>query len=275
MHEARSTHDAREALDRAGAFLARDPVANNVVLTLLGQRPEPGRYWWVTDLAADDAVVGFAMQSPSTLPALVASAPAEVLDALVDRMALEVPDLPGVSGVASVAAAFAGRWATTRRVPARPVEAERVHVLGPLVAPPTVPGSVRQAGADDVDVVARWMVAFGADTHMTTPSDPTAWARARVGADLVRLWDDGGPVSMAVLVGRAAGFARIGYVFTPANDRGHGYAAAVVAALADEVVSASDDRCLLVTQLSNPTANALYDRLGFEPVVEVLRYSFG
>jgi hypothetical protein len=31
---------------------------------------------------------------------------------------------------------------------------------------------------------------------------------------------------------------------------------------------------ILYTQLTNPTSNAIYRRIGFEPVLEVLRYAF-
>jgi len=32
------------------------------------------------------------------------------------------------------------------------------------------------------------------------------------------------------------------------------------------------DRCILYTQLSNPTSNAVYQRLGYRPVHECMRY---
>lgn len=44
-------------------------------------------------------------------------------------------------------------------------------------------------------------------------------------------------------------------------------------------IETSDDagasQCVLYTQLSNPQSNAISRRLGYEPVVEQLRYRFG
>ena len=60
------TDDAADALVRAGEFLATRPVDHNLVLTILHDRvarPEPGHYWLVHD---DDAVVGVALQSPTS-----------------------------------------------------------------------------------------------------------------------------------------------------------------------------------------------------------------
>jgi predicted GNAT family acetyltransferase len=33
--------------------------------------------------------------------------------------------------------------------------------------------------------------------------------------------------------------------------------------------------CILYTQLANPTSNAIYRAIGYEPVSDVLRYRFG
>jgi predicted GNAT family acetyltransferase len=40
------------------------------------------------------------------------------------------------------------------------------------------------------------------------------------------------------------------------------------------VLAADADTCILYTQLGNPTSNAIYRAIGYEPVVEVVRYRF-
>lgn len=57
---------------------------------------------------------------------------------------------------------------------------------------------------------------------------------------------------MARATSAAAGASRIGYVFTPAELRGHGYAAACVAALSKHVRDVLGVACLLYTELANP-----------------------
>ncbi|MDQ3898266.1 MAG: GNAT family N-acetyltransferase, partial [Actinomycetota bacterium] len=88
------------------------------------------------------------------------------------------------------------------------------------------------------------------------------------------LWDDGGPVSMAARSDEVAGVVRVAFVYTPPEHRGRGYAAASVAALSQRSV-AEGLECVLYAQLENPTSNAIYRRIGYEPVVEVLIYRFG
>jgi len=68
---------------------------------------------------------------------------------------------------------------------------------------------------------------------------------------------------------------RIGLVFTPPERRRCGYATACVAALSERLLAAGADQCTLFAQLQNPTSNAIYRRMGYEPVTEIVRYHFG
>jgi predicted GNAT family acetyltransferase len=71
------------------------------------------------------------------------------------------------------------------------------------------------------------------------------------------------------------GVARVAGVYTPPEHRRRGYASACVAALSAHVLATDADTCILFTQLSNPTSNAIYRAIGYEPVLEVTRYGFG
>jgi predicted GNAT family acetyltransferase len=89
------------------------------------------------------------------------------------------------------------------------------------------------------------------------------------------LWDvDGAAVSMAMLRVPAADVSRIGPVFTPLTERGHGYGSAVTAAAADLAHRSGTSDVVLFADLANPTSNAIYQRIGFEPVVDSVRIDF-
>lgn len=70
-----------------------------------------------------------------------------------------------------------------------------------------------------------------------------------------------------------AGVARIGAVYTPVDRRRRGYAGACVAAVSAGVLAAGR-RCILYTDLGNPTSNSVYRRIGYRAVAECLRYRF-
>ena len=69
----------------------------------------------------------------------------------------------------------------------------------------------------------------------------------------------------------ANGVVRVGFVYTPPDARGHGYASALVADISAEVL-AGGDRCILYTQLANPTSNAIYQRIGYKPLSDFAAY---
>jgi predicted GNAT family acetyltransferase len=96
----------------------------------------------------------------------------------------------------------------------------------------------------------------------------------RVGDRFVLWTVDGTPVSMAMLRAPAAGVSRIGTVFTPAGERGHGYGSAVTAAASELAHRSGTADVVLFADLANPTSNKIYQRIGFEPVVDSIRIDF-
>ena len=80
---------------------------------------------------------------------------------------------------------------------------------------------------------------------------------------------------MAVAKGATRNGIRIGYVYTPPESRARGYASALVAAVSQKMLDEGFAFCVLYTDLSNPTSNAIYARVGYEPVADVLDMTFG
>jgi predicted GNAT family acetyltransferase len=275
--QVRLTDDPVKVQSAAGAFLAARPVEHNLVLSLLAARvarPEPGRYGWVAGGEAFAGISGVIFQSPPTREAVITPMPRPAAVALGEAVARAWPDLPGVAGEAGAAAAFVGTAAQALRCPARPVESQRLYRLAALVEPPAVPGAARLAGPGDRALVAAWIGAFQDEVgegHAPPGTHDDTAARLVDGGRLW-LWDADGTVqALANTSPPEAGVGRIGPVYTPPDQRGRGLGAAVTAAA---VRSLGDAGAVLFTQLHNPTSNALYRRLGFEPVMEVTRYRF-
>jgi GNAT superfamily N-acetyltransferase len=264
--------DAGTALAEAGAFLRSDPVQNNLVLTLLDARvahPEPGRYAWVL---GGGKVVGAAFQSPLAFQAVITAVPRPAIDTFVDRLADAWPDVPAVFGPADTVARFAGRWAEALKVGATPVEGQRLYALGSLDAPTGVPGQLRSATDDDAELILTWVQGFEGDTGSSVATVETV--RRRIGAGRIWIWEDRASVAMATYTPALAGVSRVGLVYTAPEHRRHGYGAACTAAVTRRALDAGAERCVLYTQLANPQSNAIYRRLGYQPVSEHLRYQF-
>ena len=89
----------------------------------------------------------------------------------------------------------------------------------------------------------------------------------------MRLWCDPEPVAMAQASVASGGVARVSYVYTPAEHRGHGYGSAVTAALS-EVLRARGLRCMLYTDLANPTSNGIYAAIGYRRIGKTVELTF-
>ena len=268
------TDDAAAALRRARTFLETRPAEHNLVHTLLGQRarnPEPGRYWTARD---GHDVVGVVFLSPLTYPVTITPAPVRAVDALVEAVAADVPGLVGVNGDVTTAARFAGEWAGRCGVPVTTEEPQRLYRLGTLVPPRDVSGVRRLAGPDDLEVLAEWADGFRVDTGLAAVADNLARMALDVDDARVSVWDDDGARSMATLSLAVGGAVRVQHVYTPPPSRGRGYASALVAAASAHALAQGPSTCVLYTQLSNPSSNAIYRALGYEPVLETLRYRF-
>ena len=70
-----------------------------------------------------------------------------------------------------------------------------------------------------------------------------------------------------------AGVSRLRGVYTPPDHRRHGYGTALVARAASDLQDRRV-RPVLYAQFTNPVANRIYDRLGFQAACEVLRFRF-
>jgi GNAT superfamily N-acetyltransferase len=255
----------------------RDPVANTIELTVLrgGTLPEDSL---LLTMWNNSDVIGAAMQTPP-YPLSCNAIPVESVDVVVAELARVRPELNGVRGGRDSAAAFTEAWrAVTGRIDSVTTE-ERLYRLGTLRPPSGVTGFPRWADGDDRGVLVDWVERFFVETFGHQRNDATGGEfldAAEKKGDRFVLWvADGAPVSMAMLRAPAVGVSRIGPVFTPADSRGRGYGSAVTAAAADLALGNGVDDVVLFADLANPVSNAIYQRIGFEPVSDYVRIDFG
>jgi len=220
----------------------------------------------------DGRTVGVVFHSPSSYGALVTPTPDEAVIAAVDAIAEAGVTLPGVNGDAATAARFAGQWAERTRSPVAPVHGQRIYEVDAVVDPRPTTGGPRAAVVGEEDLIVEWVRAFHVDVG-EPERDASAVARRRLAAGHLWIWEDTDPVALAGVFGAVAGVARVGPVYTPPDRRGRGYASALVTEVS-QAVRARGDRCILYTDLDNPTSNSIYRALGYRAVAEALKYRF-
>ncbi|GII24487.1 GNAT family N-acetyltransferase [Planosporangium mesophilum] len=273
-----------ESLDEfvAGAdrFLRSDPTGNTLPLTIVqtlrasgltayGDVPLFG--WW---RAADGTVDGAFLQTPP-YPMLLTRMPAAAVPSLVDELTAAGRRLPGINAGRETAEDFATEWLRRTGGTSRVHHQHRLYRLGELVPPlPAPPGAARVATAADRDLVLAWWEAFVREAD-DPPADRSGVVDDRIGYGGLTLWEvDGVAVSMAGISRRVAGVARVGPVYTPPELRRRGYAAAATAVVSRVALDDGATEVLLFADLANSTSNALYERLGYRPVDDVVILSF-
>lgn len=89
------------------------------------------------------------------------------------------------------------------------------------------------------------------------------------------VWEnEGRSVSLAAWGRRTRNGACIKLVYTPPEFRGRGYASAATAGLSSRLLADGCAFCTLFTDLSNPTANRIYRRIGYRPAGDHNDWSF-
>lgn len=273
----RLSNDVDAYAENVWDLLAASPAENTVALTVI-ENVRAGRLWseqpslfgWYTDDSSNVDASGAASGAVSWTPPyglLLAVVPPSTVEELVTQLRDRKAALPAANGVPAIANAFGRAWTDGTPLRATTALRSRLYALDTLRPPvPPPPGRARPAEADDVELATRWWSDFQRDTGSPVHEN-AAMVRSRVERGLVWLWADAGTVvSLAGRNRAAAGVARVGPVYTPPEHRRRGYGTAVTAACTDAALRQEAGQVVLFTDLSNPTSNAIYQRIGYRPV---------
>jgi predicted GNAT family acetyltransferase len=266
-------------LSATGEFLVDREAEHNLILGVADSADRsPDLYEGPPYLAvAHDGpdIVGAALRTPPYNLILSEVDDPRVVPLLVDDLHAE--PVPGLVGPPHAVRDFAKRWVTRRSGSWRVRLDQRVYVLRRVLEPRPTGGGMRAAGHGDEGLLDEWLRAFG---HEALPAETLDLVRRsleewRRGGRRFWLWEDAGePVSLVGAGSRTPNGIRIGPVYTPPPQRGRGYASALTAGVSALLLGEGRRFCFLYTDLANPTANRIYQAIGYEPVTDALMVDF-
>ncbi|HEY3416890.1 MAG TPA: GNAT family N-acetyltransferase [Armatimonadota bacterium] len=269
-------HDARAFYQTVEPLLLEWEAENNLMLGIASRLADgsekwsdiPPRFYSVEE---EGRVIAAALQTPPHKLILTRTAPM-IADLLAGYLQDEVSSLPGVLGPAETVDYFVKAWGgRTGRSAER--ETLRLYRLDQVAALPDISGRSEVAGEKDFNLLLRWKSAFLTQVHETSGDLEDALYR-QIARKQIYLWKDPGAVSMASFSGPTPHGIRIGGVYTPRKHRNHGYATANVAALSQRLLDSGYQFCYLFTNLENPTSNAIYQQIGYQPICNYLSCRF-
>lgn len=263
------TDDVEEYASTAGPYLLIDPVRCTVPLSIIEYARSgivhESTWSWVVD---DGAVVGIASWSPphevvvAPMAADVAKQLAEAWSELEPRPAGWTGPRPEVEWCAEVMAARHGSRVEEKF-------AERLFRLDAVIDVPSPSGGMRLATGADRDRLVAWWDAFIDETGVTRGREVAREVDVRIADGRLFVWEDHGRVTALTGVSPSvAAVSRVGPVYTPPDERGHGYARGLVAEVSRNRLANGDRSCCLFTDLANPVSNAIYQQVGYRPVAD-------
>lgn len=265
----------------AEPFLLDREAEHNLLLGLLGGIREgddryPAPYMAVA--VEDDRIVAVALRTSIHQNALLSCVDEpDAVEALARDLADVYPTLTGVMADKASARRFTEVWCRLSGQRSSLHMEQRIHRARTASVPDDVPGRMRPAEPSDRETLVRWMAAFFRDVREEgSPEEAAAavdrWLASESGGLFV--WEDGEIVSLAGSGGPTRNGIRVGPVYTPPELRGRGYATALVGTVTRRRLEEGRRFCFLFTDLANPTSNAIYARIGYEPVLDVDQYRF-
>jgi uncharacterized protein len=277
-------YDDPGAFRSAGApVLLADTARNNLplgILQTLLDEPEvyPSFHLWMA--ARDGRPAGLALQTEPHNVVLAEPLEDAAVETLADAAVADGWPLPGVTANLPWADRFARRVADLTGRRAEHVIGEGVWELRTVAGVPMPSGMARPAILQDRDLMHRWLTAF--EDEALPPDHPRVATRLELVLDMglasigsgYWLWEDQVPVSVAGYRDIPGVGSRIGPVYTPPEHRRNGYAARLVAELSSARRSGGQPACFLYTDLSNPTSNGVYARVGYVKVCDAVEYAF-
>ncbi|MDR0324613.1 MAG: GNAT family N-acetyltransferase [Oscillospiraceae bacterium] len=167
---------------------------------------------------------------------------------------------PGVLAEQGLAKRFAEVWADGYRVNF----SMNIMRLDAVSDHKKAPGSARLMCEEDLFYTPYWEYIFRYDCHVETYDIPTCAEHCKSMLGSAFIWEDGHPVSMAASERKTQNGAGIGFVYTPPQYRGRGYAASNVACLSRDLLERGHKFCFLVADAANPTSCGIYRKIGYQ-----------
>ncbi|MDE0635649.1 MAG: GNAT family N-acetyltransferase [Candidatus Poribacteria bacterium] len=278
-----SHNNASELILLSGTYLEQNESENNLPIGLAYRLAEDPYYYGselplLLSILEQGKVVGIAVMTPpnriilSRIDANIQTTVAHLVDHLRE---IDV-QIPGVVGPEAEAQAFSDCWAEgIDDVSASTDKRMRVFEARSVTNLPLSPGRLRFAHHNDHPLMAKWISSLS-----EAVGEPTSFDGAKSRAEKLitdqqlYIWDNNGPVSIAGVSRLMKNGATIGVVYTPPEHRNNGYATSSVLLLTKKLLSDGYSFCSLYTDLSNPTSNSIYTKIGYVPVGDALAFNF-
>ena len=269
-------------------FMARDETRNmipagNVAAGYSGADKTGWRDpsgWLMATVSDGGAITLAALMTPPhnlTLCAEGSRADDGALSCLIDGLIAAKFTIGGVMTEKSLAERFAEIFSSATGAEYGVETRLRLYELTEVNPDLPYVGTLRTIRESDLAFLPYWVAGFGNDcfgSPLYVGSDIAIFRREFETKRVFVLEDGMTPVSTAKISRELRTVCGIAQVYTPPYFRGRGFATSCVAGVSRVVLERGYKKCALYTDLSNPTSNDIYQKIGYRPVCDSVEIKF-
>lgn len=201
----------------------------------------------------------------------------KAINCLIDG--LRDHEIPGVMTEKTLAEYFAEEYIARKGLTFKTTMSQRIYELKAVNPDIKQFGAVRLLNEKDMHFFPYWIEAFNAakyygKTEMSIPQDGKPYHYRLSTKKLYVLEDNGIPVSMAGYTREMQTAIGVAFVYTPPYYRGRGYASSCVAQISQIALDKGFTKCVLYTDLLNPTSNSIYQKIGYTAICDSIMLKF-
>lgn len=225
----------------------------------------------------DQKLVGCAIQTPPHNLVLT-HMPEACLETLMETVTNLKLIFPGVVGPNRLSEKFSQIWSKKTNSNYRLGMDQKIYKLIKVIPPPTSAGIIRLPTEKDYSTLLTYFTDF---VFEALPKEEHQPERAKsnldrriAGNNILVLEENNKIVSFVSSARPTRNGQCIAPVYTPKEFRGKGYASYLVAAMSQKILDSGKTFCCLYTDLSNPTSNSIYQKVGYKEVATSRHFVF-
>ena len=276
--------DINEFFEIALPFLLKKEVENGLQISILnslknniekyGNEPPV-----LCTVSIDDEIKLISLRTPPYNQILSYTDELETIDVLIDALSKLKPGIPGVLGFTEGAKKFSKLWCKRKGIKSKIIMNERIYKLEKVAADTLGNNKFIRATDAYENIILQWGREFILEALPDKTSEMIERSVGHLRKDIQEgsmflLFDNDIPVSMARRAGKSVNGIAVNLVYTPPSLRRKGYATECVAKLSKLLLEEGNKYCFLFTDLSNPTSNSIYQKIGYRPIIDVDEYHF-
>lgn len=284
--EARFYEEVDDFYDIAYPFLLEREAENNLLLSLLNSLKENIHHYGkemplLFSLTDHDDVKLIALRTPPYDLIISYIDDLNFIEVLVEELLKRNEKFPGVLSFKEAADKFAELWCEKNSLKPNLFRKERIYKLEEVSEDTIGTNKFSVASKSHQTIVLKWAEEMMKEALADTTEDGIERTTNNLKNEfeentskIFLLFDNNEPVSMVRKAGKTPNGNFVNLVYTPPSLRRKGYATECVAKLSKQLLEEGNKYCFLFTDLSNPTSNNIYQKIGYRPIIDENHYKF-